>query len=172
MQILLTSYIYLSPHIIFLSSFIGNFFGKVPWLVDSDLIALHASILTMYTKNAEIQYCSMSANILLFRQSQIPKCWYLASAPITRSTCTLFLAAAHVVVMKIIFACMIWTQQNAQPCFLPHLAVTHCVLFPTKCSEIMQRIHVILSALPGVYTKYAPKALPQQINVILHHHTW
>ncbi len=60
---------------------------------------------------------------------------------------------------------MIWTQQNAQPCFCPHLAVTHCVLFPTKCSGIMQRINVISTALQGVCTTYAPKALPQQINV-------
>jgi hypothetical protein len=125
----------------------------------------------MWMKNAEIQYCSMSANLLLFRQSQIPKHLYLASVPIIRRTCTLFLAA-HVVATLIIFACTIWTQQNAQPCFLPHLAMTHCVLFPTKCSEIMQRIHVISTALPGVCTTYAPKALPQQINVILHHHTW
>ena len=33
------------------------------------------------------------------------------------------------------------------PCFLPHLAVTHCVLFPTKCSEIILRIDVISTAL-------------------------
>jgi hypothetical protein len=36
-QILLTYY--LSLYVIFLSSFLGNFFGKVLWLVDSDLIS-------------------------------------------------------------------------------------------------------------------------------------
>jgi hypothetical protein len=47
MQILHTSYIYLSPYVIFLSSFTGNFFqnvlvdlhAHVLWLVDSDLIS-------------------------------------------------------------------------------------------------------------------------------------
>ncbi len=60
---------------------------------------------------------------------------------------------AHVVVTE--FACTIWTQQNAPPTFLPHLAVFNdCVLLPTKCSRNMQRILVILTALLDVTTTY------------------
>jgi hypothetical protein len=64
-QILLTSYIYLSPYVIFLSSFTGNFLKvlvdshvSVLWLVDSDIICTHSVLVfwqCMYIKRHEVR---------------------------------------------------------------------------------------------------------------------
>ena len=59
-QILLTSYICLSPYVIFLSSFIGILFGKVPWLVDSDSISTQCQYIDIIVNkkcmNSVLQY--------------------------------------------------------------------------------------------------------------------
>jgi hypothetical protein len=60
-------------------------------------------------------------------------------------------------------------QNWESPCFLPHLAVTPCALFPTKYSEIMQGIHVTLIPQPDACTTFELDGLPLQINSFLDH---
>ena len=98
MQISFTSYIYLTPYVIFLSSFIGILFGKVPWLVDSDSISTQCQYIDIIVNkkcmNSVLQY---EYKFTTFQAIPNPKKESTSSVPIIRSTCTLFLAA-HVVV--------------------------------------------------------------------------